>query len=109
MGGWSRFRLASMSASRSGVQRGPQITPPGSVGARKNSAKLATSVTITTEIALATRRRMYSSTGVLLRGWAQGVRWPGPPVGGPDHSRDGAAGSALQVHVREERHAHRRV
>ena len=47
-----------MSAWRSGVQRWPQIVPAGSVGATKNSPKLATSVTMTTETALAIRRRM---------------------------------------------------
>src|SRR6195952_1200890 len=98
-----------MSARRSGVHRAPQMTPAGSVGARKNSAKLATSVTITTEIALTTRRRMYSST--------RGSSWRcisylrGGPARLTDRTTAGPASGAsgLDEHVHEVRHAHGRV
>src|SRR3954452_19793586 len=105
-----------MSCNRSGVHRGPQMTPAGSVGARKNSTKLATTVTITTEIALITRRRMYSSTAGtsgVSKSWhgrkvRWGCRWPGRRSSRAT-GRSATRGSALQVHLREERHAHGRV
>src|SRR4051812_37217473 len=104
--GLSRLRLDLMSASRSGVHLGPQITPAGSVGARKNNAKLATSVTTMTENAVARRRRMYSSTEAPWR-FAGPVRTA--QRGDPDRNRfDGSylRRGVLQELVHEERHAH---